>query len=114
MAHFADLSAYCYGPSEGPMLNVGWLAHGQPFSRGPIPYLAAVELEDLMRSPVNLTCGTHVCDLCCKPTDMFARNRRYEEVWSLFRRGNGEVHVHARSGVMYAAPVLIKHYIAEH
>ena len=108
MAYYADLSPYTYTPGHGPMLNVGWLAAGKAYERGPVPYEFATALHRLAQSPVNLCRGFHVCDLCTPPST------EYYNVWSTLRRGSGEVRVSSASGVVYAAPTLVWHYVAEH
>ena len=109
MAYYRDLTPYDYKPGHEPMLNVGWLAAGNRYERGPVPYEFATALYRLVQSPVNLCRGFHVCDLCTpRPS------REYYDVWSMLRRGNGEVRVDGASGLTYAAPALIWHYVAEH
>jgi len=111
---FADLTPYRYLEDESirdgsdylvftpryELLNVGWLDPGHPYEEGPVPddfpaaLLAVVDGE-----PVNLTRGYHYCEICGPSADV---------------RGNGEIRVPARPGVMFAAPVLIGHYVTAH
>jgi hypothetical protein len=102
MAFYRDLTPYEYKPKPGQeaMLNVGWLAWGHAFNRGPVSDEFASTLQKLAESPVNLCRGFHICDLCRSRDDA--------------PRGNGEVRVRVASGVIYAAPALIWHYVAEH
>jgi hypothetical protein len=114
MAYYPDLTPFEYYPVEEPMLNVGWLSKAQPFRRGPVPLAFAHELGILAQRPVNLTRGHHVCEFCEPPLDLIAAFPTYEEVWEMFRSGNGEIHVRGPSGTVYCAPALILHYVAEH
>jgi hypothetical protein len=100
MAYYPDLTPYEYKRGHEPMLNVGWLANGKLYPRGPVPAQLVAALRALAESPVNLRRGFHVCDL--RPS----RNVR--------PRGNGEVRVRSAAGVTYAAPALIWHYVADH
>jgi hypothetical protein len=114
MAHYADLTSYEYSPGGERMLNIGWLAMGQPFRRGPVPLAFAHELGILARDPVDLTRGHHVCEFCKPPSDLIESSPKYEQVWEMFHSGNGEIHVRGASGTVYCAPSLILHYVAEH
>jgi hypothetical protein len=114
MAYYPDLTPFEYHFVEEPMLNVGWLSKGQPFRRGPVPLAFAHELRMLVRNPVELTRGRHVCEFCEPPLDLISAFPTYEDVWEMFRCGNGEIQVRGSSGVVYCAPELILHYVAEH
>ena len=115
MAYFAELSPYEYHPGLSGGLNVGWLSAEQPFRRGSVSLAFAHELTVLAQGKVEkLTRGVHVCDLCQAPADVIEADARYEEVWEMFRRGNGELHVKSEFGIVYCAPLLIVHYVAEH
>jgi hypothetical protein len=115
MSYFEDLSPYTYSAVAKPMLNVGWLSSTHPFPRGAVPLAFAHELALLTRSePSNLTRGFHVCEFCRAPTDILEKTPEYEEVWEMFRSGNGEVHIQGENGQRYAAPSLVVHYVSEH
>lgn len=98
MAYFPDLTPYAYIVSrwtEQPIaLNVGWLEHGHEFARGPVPAEFTERLAQLVARPVNRCRGSHTC-------------------WCGERAGNGEIRVPSAAGV-YAAPVLIAHYVEAH
>ena len=63
---------------------------------------------------INITRGCHVCEFCARPDDLIAIDQHYEDVWEMFRCGNGEIHVKSVAGVIYCAPQLIVHYVSEH
>ena len=66
---FADLTPYEYDRAEprSNVLNVGWLAKGQPFSSGKVPGGFVEILRGLAASPVNLYRGRHLCEFCPYP-----------------------------------------------
>ncbi|GAA1555537.1 hypothetical protein GCM10009678_43190 [Actinomadura kijaniata] len=117
MTYYEDLSVYEYFDEEDVIstetggyivvrptytrLNVGWLSDEQPFPRGTPPDGLLPALRWLTEGQgVNLTRGWHWCELCAP---------KGEEV-----TGNGEIRVPGAPGVVYAAPVMITHYVAEH
>ena len=111
--HFEDLSPYTYDDGQATMLNVGWLAKDKPFPHGTAVGWAFVSnLRALIKRPENLCRGYHCCDLCDQPEWSKARSDGFD-VWAATRQGNGEVHVES-NGVVYAAPVLVLHYVTEH
>jgi hypothetical protein len=114
MAYYPDLSPFEYYRGEEHMLNVGWLSREQPFRRGPVPPAFAHELCLLAQHPVNTARGAHVCEFCEPPRDLIAVCSNYEQVWEMFRSGNGEIHVRSSSGTVYCAPALVLHYVGEH
>jgi nucleoside phosphorylase len=112
MAHIGDLEPYSYDPAhraqqDPQLLAVGWLDPSSPFHRGHIEPGIVEKLAKLKRKPVNLTRGFHMCPFC-----------KYERERNAFmypeRAGNGEIRVKGQNGLVYAAPVLICHYVAEH
>lgn len=114
MTYYPDLTTYEYFAQQHGLLNVGWLSKDHTFSRGSVPYQFASELHRLTQSPVNLCRGHHVCELCQPPADVLTADKEYYWVWAMGRSGNGEVHVLSASGIIYAAPTLIWHYVIEH
>ena len=115
MTYYAELSAYEYYPGQSHGLNVGWLSADHSFPRGPVPHSFAYELKLLSEGKVeNVTRGVHVCPFCKAPADVIVGDPHYQEVWEMFRSGNGELHVKGNAGVVYCAPLLIVHYVAEH
>jgi hypothetical protein len=120
MAQFDDLSEYRYGGGvEDGVLHVGWLGPGSTLQCGVVPPHLLAKLKRLAATPVELYRGTHVCELCevpdhvrQAPGDELARYNIWNE-WAKGRQSNGEIRVSGK-GVIYAAPVLITHYIEEH
>ncbi|HEY7353977.1 MAG TPA: hypothetical protein VH596_14515 [Terriglobales bacterium] len=113
MAHMADLSPYRYGPAEpdvpaDKLLAVGWLDAKFRYTKGDIAERDVVlrRLRQLAQKPVNITCGFHICEFC--------RLKSYDSAVSAKQVGNGEIRVKGANGVVYAAPVLIAHYIERH
>jgi nucleoside phosphorylase len=112
MAYIADLQPYTYDPAhrkqpDKKLLAVGWLDPSFGFTRGDVGPEIIKKLTALKRRPVNLTRGFHMCPYCT-----------YEGPRNAFtypaRGGNGEIRVKGENGIVYAAPVLICHYITEH
>jgi hypothetical protein len=100
MAFYPDLSPYEYALDEPPgTVNIGWLEPSHSYPTGQTPEVFRARLMDLCGRPVNLTVGHHACPFC--PAGQPAR------------RGSGEVRVPSDSKV-YAAPVLIHHYVDAH
>jgi hypothetical protein len=112
--YFADLSPYEYDSlREEMVLNVGWLSVDQDYRRGPTPAGLLSRLEELVQSPVRVHRGLHLCEFCPPP-------RRYEHLGKpMFEpapgtAGTGQIRVQGANGLVYAAPVLITHYIGTH
>ena len=64
---------------------------------------------------VELYRGEHTCELCKGAPDLFV-GKTINPAWTRWadqRSSNGEIRV-AGEGVVFAAPVLIVHYIEEH
>lgn len=103
MAYFQDLTPYSYIKSrwtEQPdALNVGWLDAYAIFPTA-VPSTAFInKLWWLVQNPVNLCRGAHICHLCKRQVKPY---------------GNGEIRVTGSDGKVYAAPVLIVHYVEAH
>jgi hypothetical protein len=124
MAYFPDLAPYAYGHSAHPaVVHVGWLDGSRPFPKGPVESRLIKKMKLLMEKPVERYRGVHLCELCVAPPDLektivpnriglIDPNCSWAK-WAAQRKGNGEIRV-ASSGVTFAAPVLIVHYIEEH
>lgn len=118
MTYYADLTPYSYtkpGPLLGvPLLNVGWLGEGRPYTRGPTPPEFRQKLLAFCRNEhvVYLARGFHVCELC-DPSDDATLDPlpQLGEAWTF--TGNGQIRV-LGDGVIYAAPTLISHYVIDH
>ncbi len=113
--HFPDLSPYSYARDsiEVGVYTVGWLAAAHDYARGPCPEGLLARIDALAQSPVNLFRGSHLCDFC-PPPETEVRNGMAFIKPLPERMGNGEIRVVGRDGAVYAAPVMIAHYIREH
>jgi len=106
VSYFRDLTTYNYAldkvEEDGCVLNVGWLSLGEPLPVGTVPADALERLLKIAENPVRVMRGFHFCEFClCDDV-----NDR--------PKGTGEIRVTSKSGITYAAPVLICHYINEH
>jgi adenosylhomocysteine nucleosidase len=98
MTYIPDLSPYKYHafPTEPNLLAVGWLDSTIPYPKGSVAKSSITKLIRFATQPVNRTRGFHVCQFCNTA------------------RSNGEIRVAGADGIVYAAPVLISHYIEKH
>jgi hypothetical protein len=126
VAYFPDLSPYSYGHGHhSGVVHVGWLDGVHPFPTGSVEPALVEKLKALACKPVELYRGTHTCEVCTPPPDVgkpFADGKKLTDPesswarwwkWADARSSNGEIRV-ADEHVVYAAPVLIVHYIEEH
>jgi len=96
--YFADLTSYEYLKRNEPAtLNVGWLDAEHEFSKGKVPDTVIEHLKLLAKKPTNQTRGFHLCPFC-----------------EIGATSSAEIRVNGRNGKLYAAPVLICHYIEAH
>ena len=106
-----DLTPYAYDNNNegGKAVNVGWLGRSYSIERpdftvGDVPPEALAYLE---RLPVmNQYRGWHTCEFC----DGWLRDGKL----IADRIGNGDLRVPGLNGMVYVAPVMIRHYIREH
>ncbi len=96
-----DLSAYHYSFATGipGVLSVGWIDQDQPFTTGHVLPAITDQLRQLVNTPICVTRGYHVCHLCSDTPQA---------------RGNGELWLRAHTGLIYAVPSLLPHYIEYH
>ena len=123
MAYFADLSEYAYGSEEHPnVVHVGWLDGEHSFPTGLIAPRLISKLKLLAKTPVELYRGQHLCNICSEPEGLVKKDVPDRVVidptcswaiWAEQRSGNGEIRVNG-DRVVFAAPVLIVHYIEDH
>jgi hypothetical protein len=113
MSYFEDLTFYSYCQSRdgvrGFEVNVGWLDAGHPF---PTAVPSDELLESLWRFSAIRICqmrGFHPCDFC---HGEFAMIQRHKSEYQAF--GSAEIRAFSPSGLAYAAPNLIYHYVAAH
>jgi hypothetical protein len=114
--YFRDLSMYVYGgtPPQPHVLNVGWLSRDHPFPRGTPPASLPARLAELVKSPVNLYRGLHLCEFCPEPPTMLSPGGIKMMNPPAGTAGNGEIRVASSDGNIYVAPVLIYHYVTAH
>jgi hypothetical protein len=114
--YFPDLSEYAYGhaPPQRHILNVGWLSKDHPHHQGVVPAELSMRLSEIVRSPVNLYRGSHMCEFCPEPPTIMSPGGIKMVNPPPGTLGNGEVRIRARNGTVYVAPVLIYHYVAVH
>ena len=97
MPYFADLTTYRYaGPAVPWALNVGWLSIDHPFETGSVDGDVLERLQHGLRfRGEHFQYGFHTCEWCGAATGV-------GEIW------------YGLDDVLYAAPVLIGHYIEAH
>jgi hypothetical protein len=123
MAYFPDLSPYAYGHYSHPgVVHVGWLDGIHPYPKGAVVARLIEKMKLLASKPVELYRGKHICELCAEPSDLVKTLQPNGIVmdpncswgrWRDQRSSNGEIRV-SREGIVFAAPVLIVHYIEAH
>jgi hypothetical protein len=113
MSYFEDLTLYSYCQSRdgvrGFEVNVGWLGASHPFP-------TAVPSDDLLESlwsfsgiRICQTRGIHPCEFC---HNKFAMVQQYKSEYQTL--GSAEIRAFSPSGLAYAAPNLVYHYVAAH
>jgi hypothetical protein len=116
MAYFPDLSPYSYGHSDHPgVVHIGWLDGVHPFPTGKVESSLIEKMKSLATKPVELYRGKHTCELCTGAPDVFVRGTLNPVwvTWAAQRSSNSEIRVIGES-IIFAAPVLIIHYIEAH
>ena len=109
MAYFEDLTTYRYGGApETGVLHIGWLDHHHTFPQAePAP-----ELLDRIwaHSPYAFaSClGHHTCDLCQQAS------MTYSHRGQSLMLGSAELRIGTQTGLVYAAPNLLFHYVRDH
>jgi hypothetical protein len=110
------------------VLNIGWLDRNHLYPTGDIPDKFLDCLFDLCWHPVNLTRGFHVCELCAIAPHRIIKKKKNGVEYEFkdpipisvqrngkqVNLGNGEIRVLGKGGILYVAPTLIYHYVAEH
>jgi hypothetical protein len=127
MTYFPDLAPYAYGNRAHPgVVHVGWLDDIHPFTKGPVDPLLVEKMKMLAATPVELSRGKHLCEVCVEPPDVVKTSKSLVPggvkvldlnctwyKWAAPRMSNGEIRV-SSAGITFAAPILIVHYIEEH
>lgn len=117
MTYFADSSPYSFAETgeAGPLVNVGWLGAGHPYSTGAIPEDLVVKLARLCRRGVQRTRGLHRCEFCVQPEGSSRKPpTSSRDAEGEFIVGGAEIRVAGPSGVTFAAPDMIIHYVTDH
>jgi hypothetical protein len=123
MTYFPDNSPYAYGHSSHPgVVHVGWLDDVHSFPKGDVEPRLIQKMKSLASRPVELYRGKHICELCAEPAGLvkaYVPDRVVVDPncswarWADQRTSNGEIRV-SHEGIVFAAPVLIVHYIEVH
>jgi len=116
MVYFPDLTPYEYFRDESTALNVGWLSPSHPFPQGDVPAGFVERLRRLKNHPVNQTRGFHLCPWC---DDGFFdssvdRRIRIQRMRDLGACSSAEIRALGMDGRVYAAPMMICHYVEAH
>jgi hypothetical protein len=115
MTYFPDGSTYSYTAGEADAVNIGWLdaKHTFPTEEPSAAFVAA--LARLCRHGVKPMRGYHRCELCRHSDgDISQAPARAEDLDGEFPLGSAEIRVRAPTGVVFAAPNLIIHYVTVH
>ena len=99
---FLDLSPYRYLPAPMPMVSIGWLGLEHGIQGGDRRPMEPAEVERLLAASthtVSVTMGRHECEFCPEASAF---------------QGNGEYHYYVADGEVYAAPVMLPHYVRDH
>jgi hypothetical protein len=112
MAVFQDLSPYSYDKKSRrtDLLNVGWLEAGSEFDTGEPDQALLERIFHLCKSPANQMRGFHQCSLCTQSSFPYVAELGGEKL----HLGSAEIRIRSSSGIEYAAPNLIYHYIKDH
>jgi hypothetical protein len=112
MAYYKDLTPYEYMVinENAKVLNVGWLERGQSFPTGKVDLDCLAIIGVLCKNPFIKTRGYHKCPFCSSAS--FGYSVTIDNHTLLL--GSSEIRVHGESGILYAAPDLIYHYIRDH
>jgi len=109
--YFADLSERNYflrHPKGYTVLTVGWLDEDFPFTSGPTPPEFQERLREYCtRGILGLMMGFHECQFC----GQWRVGVWYGARW--VTTNNGEIWI-PDGNIIYAAPVMIYHYVADH
>jgi hypothetical protein len=99
MSFFPDLTPYTYLHSDEPgAVNVGWLDAEHPYPTGRTSNAFRAKLAKLCERPVQQTRGFHQCPFCKGPDRPLS---------------SAEMRV-AGGDRVYAAPLLVHHYVVAH
>lgn len=114
MSYFEDLTFYSYCPREdirGFEVNVGWLGAGHPFPTVLPSEESLQSLWNFCKIVVLQMRGIHPCEFCQLREGWQPSEHHHQEYLLL---GSAEIRVFSSSGLAYAAPNLIYHYVSAH
>ena len=111
MSHFGDLTRYAYSGIEAceDAYNIGWLARGHEFKRASPDERDLDKLWEICKISVRQARGIHGCDFCAPGCSVIA-----ERQGSRLLLGAAEIRVFSPTGIVYAAPTLLFHYMSVH
>ena len=122
MTWFDDLTDYSYDQQPGltPCVNVGWLDGAKDYPRGPVPEGFVERLEQFCQIHVHATMDVHSCTLDgCGEEEadgwyVESELDAYLDPPPRGLLGAAEIRAFGADGVIYAAPNMIVHYVADH
>lgn len=100
-------------------MHVGWLAHDHSYETGIVDVRLIEKIQRMALKPVELYRGEHTCELCIGPSPILESGSNRGVInpdwarWASGRSSNGEIRV-SSGQTIFAAPVLIIHYIEVH
>lgn len=117
--YFQDLTPYKYLKGRPSALNVGWLDSAHPFARGSVLDGSIARLRSLAHQPVNRTRGFYACQFCdfapaVAGSAQAALSARYQQWQDVGALSSAEIRVVGGDGKVFAAPMLICHYVEAH
>ena len=114
VAYFRDGSPHEYlGATENLAVNVGWLDRRHPFETGNTPVAFVSKLARLCEEPVGMTRGWRSCNLCDERAPQPGPTSVTVDGADVLV-GSAEIGVPGADGVVFAAPNMILHYVADH
>lgn len=117
MTYFADGSMYSYEDTgeAGPPVNVGWLSSRHPYQTGAVPEDLVEVLAHRCRMGVFRMRGLHYCEFCgFDEGPGFPPSTSSRDGDGEFVVGGAEIRVTGPSGVVFASPDMIIHYVTDH
>jgi hypothetical protein len=115
MTYFRDLTPYTYTQGD-ETINVGWLSAGEELIIGETSPEFQNKLFQFCKDEniVKVMRGFQECEFCrLSWTEWGKSHPMYGDDAKWMSIGNGEIRV-IGNNVIYAAPALIYHYVAEH
>jgi len=106
-----DFTKYKYlDEEEDNVLTIGWLDTAHPFAKGTSSEIFRECLFRLCETPVNRRRGFHLCPFCDNPPFGLEVIKNGRKVIL----GSAEIRLNSASGIVFAAPDLIYHYVTDH